>query len=280
MATHCFTVDVEEHFQVSALEPFVPRSQWDQLASRVVGNTTRLLDAMARRDTVGTFFILGWVAERHPDLVRAIAAAGHEVASHGWDHRRVTQLTPPEFRDQARRSKALLEQLAGMAVLGYRAPSFSIVAGREWALDILIEEGYGYDSSRFPIRRPGYGYAAGGRDPYWIERPAGRLQEAPPATLRRAGVNIPAAGGGYFRLLPFGYGLVRSALRDAEGRGVPGVFYVHPWEVDPEQPRIAVTPLTRLRHYGGLDRTMGRIERLLDEFRFTSVAGALGLSAL
>jgi polysaccharide deacetylase family protein (PEP-CTERM system associated) len=275
MVTHCFTVDVEEHFQVSALEPFVPRSQWDHISSRVVANTTRLLDALARRDAVGTFFVLGWVAQRHPALVRAIAAAGHEVASHGWDHRRVTQLTPPEFRDQARRSKAVLEQLAGAAVLGYRAPSFSIVAGREWALDILVEEGYRYDSSLFPIRRRGYGYAAGARDPHWIERPAGRLQEAPPATLRRAGINLPAAGGGYFRLLPMGYGLIRSALRGAGRRGAPGIFYIHPWEVDPEQPRIAVPPLTRLRHYGGLARTMGRIERLLDEFRFTSIARAL-----
>lgn len=275
MVTHCFTVDVEEHFQVSAMEPFVPRGDWDRHDSRVVPNTTRILDAMARHRATGTFFVLGWVAERHPDLVRAIAAAGHEVASHGWDHRRVTQLTPEEFRDQARRSKALLEQLAGAPVLGYRAPSYSIVAGREWALDILVEEGYRYDSSLFPVSRRGYGYAAGGRDPYWLERPAGRLQEVPPATIHRAGMNLPAAGGAYFRLLPIGYGLVRAALRDASQRGVPATFYIHPWEVDPGQPRIAVDWLTRIRHYGGLGGTMGRIERLLAEFRFTSIARAL-----
>jgi len=275
MLTHCFTVDVEEHFQVSAMEPYVPRGEWDRHTSRVVSSTTRLLEALARRQATGTFFVLGWVAERHPDLVRAIAAAGHEVASHGWDHQRVTQLTPDEFRDQARRSKALLEQLAGAPVLGYRAPSFSIVPGREWALDILIEEGYRYDSSLFPVRRHGYGYAAGGRDPHWLERPAGRLTEVPPATLRRGGVNLPAAGGAYFRLLPMGYGLIRSALHDAERRGAPATFYIHPWEVDPGQPRVDVPWLTRVRHYGGLAGTLGRIERLLGEFPFTSIARAL-----
>jgi len=279
MQTHCFTVDVEEHFQVVALEPYVPRTEWDRHASRVVASTTRLLEALARRQALGTFFVLGWVAERHPDLVRAIASAGHEVASHGWDHRRVTHLTAAEFRDQARRSKALLEELSGAPVLGYRAPSYSIVAGREWALDILIEEGYGYDSSLFPVRRRGYGYAAGGRDPHWLERPAGRLREVPPATLRRVGTNLPAAGGAYFRLLPFGYDLVRSALRDAAQRGAPATFYIHPWEVDPDQPRVDVSFLTGIRHYGGLAGTMGRIERLLAEFRFTSIARALGPSA-
>jgi len=261
------------------MEPYVPRADWDRHASRVVPNTTRILEAMARRQATGTFFVLGWVAERHPELVKAIAAAGHEVASHGWDHRRVTQLTPDEFRDQARRSKALLERLSGSPVLGYRAPSYSIVAGREWALDILIEEGYAYDSSLFPVRRRGYGYAAGGRDPHWLKRPAGRLREVPPATIRRVGVNLPAAGGAYFRLLPIGYSLIRSALREASRRGAPATFYVHPWEVDPDQPRIPVRWLTRVRHYGGLAGTMGRIERLLDEFAFTSIARTLGPSS-
>jgi polysaccharide deacetylase family protein (PEP-CTERM system associated) len=278
MVTHCFSVDVEEHFQVSALEPYLPRESWDRQESRVVPNTLRIMDSMARHGATGTFFILGWVAERHPDLVRRIASAGHEVASHGWDHRRITQLTPEEFRDQVRRSRQLLEQLAGAPVLGYRAPSYSIVAGREWALDILVEEGYRYDSSLFPVRRRGYGYSGGGRDPYWLDRPAGRLLEVPPATLRRAGVNLPAAGGGYFRLLPMGYALVAAALDDAARRGEPGTFYIHPWEVDPDQPRVVVSWLTGIRHYGGLGRTMTRIDRLLAAFRFTSIAGALGLA--
>jgi polysaccharide deacetylase family protein (PEP-CTERM system associated) len=144
------------------------------------------------------------------------------------------------------------------------------VTGREWALDVLLEEGHQYDSSLFPVRRPGYGYAAGARDPHWVERPAGRLLEVPPATLRRLGVNLPAAGGAYFRLLP--YALVRAALRDAERRGVPATFYLHPWEYDVDQPRFAVSALTRIRHYGGLHRTWSRLQRLLSEFRFTSIA--------
>lgn len=274
--THCFSVDVEEHFQVSAFEPHVPRDSWDRHPSRVVANTTRILELLARHGSRGTFFILGWVAERQPALVRAIAAAGHEIASHGWDHRRVTQLTPDEFRDQARRSKALLEQLGGSPVIGYRAPSFSIVAGREWALDVLVEEGYRYDSSLFPIRRPGYGYAEGRRDPHWLDRAAGRLGEVPPATVRLAGVNVPAAGGAYFRLFP--YALIRAGLREAESRGVSGTFYIHPWEVDPDQPRIPVPLKTRVRHYGGLSRTVPRLERMLSEFRFDAIAPVLGLA--
>lgn len=272
---HHFTVDVEEHFQVSAFEPYLARERWPEMESRVSANVARLLDLLAAHGARGTFFILGCVAERHPDVVAAIARGGHEVASHGWDHRRVTQQTPEEFRASVRRTKAALEAMTGAAVLGFRAPSFSIVAGREWALDILVEEGYRYDSSLFPVRRPGYGYAAGGREPHWLDRPAGRLAEVPPATLRVAGVNLPAAGGAYFRLLP--YGLVRAAFRDCERRGVPGTFYLHPWEIDPDQPRLAVPWLTRVRHYGGLRRTRSRLERLLGEFRFTAIAPDFGL---
>jgi polysaccharide deacetylase family protein (PEP-CTERM system associated) len=267
---HHFTVDVEEHFQVQALAPYVARERWGTLESRVARNVGRLLDLLARHEVLGTFFTLGWVAERQPEMVKAIAAAGHEVASHGYDHRRVPEQTPEAFRDSVRRTKALLEDLVGRPCLGFRAPSYSIVTGCEWALDVLLEEGYRYDSSLFPVRRPGYGYAAGDRDPHWIERPAGRLLEVPPATLRRLGVNLPAAGGAYFRLLP--YGLVRAALRDAERRGVPATFYIHPWEYDPEQPRFAVPALTRLRHYGGLGAMWRRLERLFGEFRFTSIA--------
>jgi polysaccharide deacetylase family protein (PEP-CTERM system associated) len=273
MTLHHFTVDVEEHFQVSAFEPYVARERWESLESRVEANTGRILALMERFGATGTFFTLGWVAERHPALVRAIAAAGHEVASHGWDHRRVTDLTPDEFRDQVRRSKRLLEDQAGAPVLGYRAPSYSIVQGREWALDILLEEGYQYDSSLFPVRRSGYGYAGGGRDPHWLQRAAGRLAELPPATVRRAGLNLPAGGGAYLRLFPVS--LIRAGLLDAERRGVAATIYVHPWEVDPDQPRFPVPPLTRLRHYGGLARTAGRLERLLGEFRFTSIRTTL-----
>jgi polysaccharide deacetylase family protein (PEP-CTERM system associated) len=276
MTAHFFTVDVEEYFQVLALAPHVPRERWEGLESRVEASTRLVLELLGRHDAHGTFFTLGWVAERHPQLIRDIAAAGHEVASHTWDHRRVTEQAPGAFRDSVRRTKALLEDLTGAPCVGFRAPSYSIVRGTEWALDVLLEEGYRYDSSLFPVTRPGYGYSGGGRDPYWIERPSGRLAEVPPATLRRVGLNLPAAGGAYFRLLPDG--LVAAGLRDAARRGASGTFYIHPWELDPDQPRFPVGVLTRIRHYGGLARTAGRLERLLSEFRFTAIAPGFGLA--
>lgn len=273
MTPHHFTVDVEEYFHVSAFEPYICRDRWDELDSRVRGSMDRLLQLLDQHGARGTFFVLGWIAERHPQLVRELAATGHEVASHGSDHRRVTHQTAEQFRASVRDSKAMLEQLTGTPVLGFRAPSFSIVPGREWALDVLLEEGYRYDSSLFPVHRRGYGYPGGARDPHWIQRAAGRLAEIPPATLSFAGVNLPAAGGAYFRLFP--YPLIRAALRDAEQRGVPATFYIHPWEVDPEQPRMSVPWLTRVRHYGGLGRTMERLRRLLGEFAFVPISETL-----
>lgn len=270
MIQHHFTVDVEEYFQVSALESRVPRSQWAVLESRIACSVERLLGILEDSAVHGTFFVLGWVAERAPELIRLIAASGHEVASHGWDHRRVTQQSPAEFRDSVERSRKLLEDVTGTPVSGFRAPSFSIVRGYEWALDILLEEGYTYDSSLFPIHRPGYGYPGVPRDPHWIQRPGGRLAEIPPATIHRLGVTLPAGGGAYFRLLP--YGLVRGALREAERRQVPATFYIHPWELDPDQPRLDVSLSTRIRHYGGLATTESRLRKLLNEFRFAPIA--------
>jgi polysaccharide deacetylase family protein (PEP-CTERM system associated) len=271
-------VDVEEYFQVSAFESHIAQADWDSLESRVVPSVHKLLALLARHGARATFFILGWVAERHPVLVKAIAAAGHEVASHGWDHRRITQQTPDQLRESVRRTKAVLEAAVGVPVVGFRAPSFSIVPGREWALDVLIEEGYAYDSSIFPIIRRGYGYPNAPRDPYVLRSPSGPLVELPLTTLRRAGVNLPAAGGAYFRLFP--YALPRAAFRDCTRRGVPGMFYVHPWELDPEQPRLPVSWSARARHYGGLTRTTPRLERLLTEFAFDSVRGAGTLARL
>lgn len=269
VAPHLFSVDVEEHFQVSAFDRVLTRDQWPAQPSRVESNTDRLLELLARHDARGTFFTLGWVADRHPALIKRIAGAGHELASHGWWHYKVTALSPPAFREEIRRSKGILEEIAGAPVRGFRAPSFSIVPGTEWAFDLLLEEGYAYDSSLFPIRRPGYGYPGAPMLPHGIQRTAGRLLEFPLATAAILGLRIPAAGGGYLRQFPLG--VIRHAFRQQAGRGQPGMFYIHPWELDADQPRLAVGWLTRVRHYRGLGRTEGRLEKLLQEFRFTSV---------
>lgn len=271
--THFFSVDVEEYFQVNAFESVVSRDRWLAHPSRVARSVDRLLETLNRHGVRGTFFTLGWIAQHRPEVVRAIASAGHEIASHGVWHRRVPTLSADEFRDDVRRSKAMLEDLTGAAVLGYRAPSFSIIRGTEWAFDILIEEGYRYDSSLFPIHRRGYGYASARRAPHIIQRAAGQLAEFPLATLRWGPASIPAAGGGYLRQLPLG--IIRRAFAQASSRGESATFYIHPWEIDPDQPRLDVPALTRLRHYRGLDRTLGRIEALLREFSFDCIASHL-----
>jgi len=266
---HLFTVDVEEHFQVSAFEDTVSRESWESHPSRVVRNTEVLLELLEAHRAGATFFVLGWVAERWPELVRRIADAGHEIASHGWWHYRVNRIDRTRLRDEVRRSKALLEDQSGKPVDGFRAPSFSITPGFEWAFDVLIEEGYRYDSSLFPVRRPGYGYPSSPRWHHRIDRAAGSLLEFPMATLRLGPIRLPAAGGGYLRHLPFS--VVRGAFREAGRNGKPGMFYVHPWEVDPGQPRLPVGAITTLRHYRGLEKTLPRLRALLAEFRFTSV---------
>ena len=270
---HHFTVDVEEYFQVAAMEPYVQRQAWSSIPPRIDVGMGHLLEQLASHGTHGTFFTLGWIAQKHPHVVRAIAEAGHELASHGWGHERVTTLTREQFRQSVRDSKRILEDLSGQRVAGYRAPSFSIVRGLEWALDILLEESYTYDSSLFPIYRKGYGYRGGSQDPYLIRRPSGSLAEFPPATLGKGKFLIPAGGGGYFRLLP--YSLAKMAIRSAAARHVPATFYIHPWELDPKQPRLPVSRLTRVRHYGGLRRTYGRIQKLLSDFEFQTISRTL-----
>lgn len=273
---HHFTVDVEEYFQVSALTPFVPRSSWENTPSRIDVGMRAILDLLAEHDSRGTFFVLGWVGKYHPDLVREIAAGGHEVASHGWGHERVTTLSQSQFRESVRDSKSKLEDLIGLPVSGYRAPSFSITRGMEWALEILVEEGYRYDSSLFPVRRAGYGFVGGGRDPYVLQTASGPLDELPPATIKAGRLVLPAGGGAYFRLFP--YGVVASAVRAAARRGVPATFYIHPWELDPGQPRLDVPLKTRIRHYGGLRRTLPRLRRLLTDFQFQPIVDTLDLT--
>lgn len=274
-APHLFSVDVEDYFQVVAFEGVVERGRWGSYPSRVEANTDRLLDLLAQRGVRGTFFTLGWVAEHHPGIVRRIAAAGHEVASHGQWHRRVSTLSPAEFRQELRESKARLEAVSGQPCLGFRAPSFSIVPGLEWAFDVLLEEGYRYDSSLFPIHRPDYGYPGVPDGPFLLSRPSGTLLELPLATLRWAGLTLPAAGGGYLRQFPLG--LLQRAFRQQSARGLSAMFYVHPWEYDVEQPRLPCGRLTALRHYRNLDRTWPRMDALLGEFRFTSVAERFGM---
>jgi polysaccharide deacetylase family protein (PEP-CTERM system associated) len=275
---HFFSVDVEEYFHVTAFEDVVGRHAWDTMPRRLDRSVPLLLDALHRAGATATFFVLGWVAEREPEIVRSIAAAGHEIASHGYSHRRVWTMTPGEFRDDLRASRHAIECASGTTVVGYRAPSFSFVPGCEWAFDVLIEEGFTYDSSIFPIRRRGYGYPNMPRDPYVITRAAGTLTEFPLATASIAGFRIPAAGGGYLRQLPFP--LIRRAFIECDDRGAPGTFYIHPWELDPAQPRLNVDWLTRVRHYRGLRQTGERIDALLSEFSFTSMRSYLRMPTL
>jgi polysaccharide deacetylase family protein (PEP-CTERM system associated) len=221
-----------------------------------------------------TFFVLGWVAERFPSLVSSIARQGHEIASHGYAHRLIYEQTPQVFRDDVRRAKDLLETAAGAKVDGFRAPSYSVTARTLWALDVLIEEGYRYDASIFPIRHDRYGIPASPRHPYVLTRAGGSLVEAPASTVRYGGLNLPVAGGGYFRILPYAWtrwGIRR--INTHEGR--PAIFYLHPWEIDPSQPRIRAGFVSRFRHYRNLEKTEPRLRRLLREFRFSTVGRLL-----
>lgn len=274
---NALTVDVEDYYQVEAFANVVRREDWTHWQPRVEKNTHRLLELFARRNVRSTFFILGWVAEQHPQLVRKIAAAGHEIACHSYQHQLIGTQTRSEFRADVRRAKALLEDLIGNEVVGYRAPTYSITQDTLWALDILVEEGFHYDSSIFPIRHDRYGIPGAERHLHIIRRPAGEIAEFPPSTVRIAGMNVPMAGGGYFRLMPypvFRWGLRR--INDSDHQ--PAIFMVHAWEVDPEQPVIQGTRLNIWRHRNNLRRTEARLERLLGDFRFAPVREVLQLS--
>jgi polysaccharide deacetylase family protein (PEP-CTERM system associated) len=273
---NAMSVDVEDYFQVSAFERVVSRAGWDALESRVAPNTERVLELFDRANVRATFFVLGWIAERFPALVRRIADAGHEVASHGYHHQLLYMLTPKQFREDVHAAKHSLEQTTGSAVIGYRAPSYSIIKSSLWALDVLIEEGYVYDASIFPIHHDRYGIPDAARHSHVIPLRAGNLVEVPASTVRVGRVNLPIAGGGYFRLLPYAW--TRWGIRRVNRlERQPVVFYFHPWEIDPDQPRIAVGRTTRLRHYTGLHRTAGRVAQLLRDFRFDTIASVLDL---
>jgi len=275
---NALSVDVEEWFQVGAFERVIARGEWDGLASRVEDNCARILDLFAGAGVSATFFTLGWIAERHPALVRRIHEAGHEIASHGWDHARVFTLGAKAFAADLERSRKALEDTAGAPVRGYRAPSFSIDARTPWAFAVLAEQGYAYSSSVAPVVHDHYGWREA---PRFAFRPLAdsALVELPVTTAEFGGRRLAAGGGGFFRVLP--YGFTRAAIRQVNGLGQPAVFYFHPWEIDPAQPRVGHAPLrSRLRHYTGLARMAGKLERLTGEFAWGRVDAAVaGLSS-
>jgi polysaccharide deacetylase family protein (PEP-CTERM system associated) len=270
---NAMTIDVEDYFHVSVFDGLVPRHAWGQMESRVCANTERLLEIFHASGIVATFFVLGWVAERFPRLVRAIAAQGHEVASHGYGHRLVYDLTPNAFRDDVRRAKDLLESTIAGPVYGYRAPSYSVTVKSLWALDVLIEEGYAYDASIFPIHHDRYGIPISPRHPYVINRGA-PIVEAPASTVRWGPLNLPIGGGGYFRILPYAWtrwGIDRLNRVDR----TPAIFYLHPWEIDPGQPRLRAPALGRFRHYCNLQHTEERLRTLIRDFPFSTMSALL-----
>jgi polysaccharide deacetylase family protein (PEP-CTERM system associated) len=261
---------VEDYYHVEAFATVIDRGTWPDYASRVECNTRRMLDLFDDHKVKGTFFILGWVAERYPKLVREITVRGHEPACHSYWHRLIYKLTPDEFREDTRRAKDLIEQTGGERIYGYRAPSFSITSRSAWALDILAELGFTYDSSVFPVKHDVYGVPGAPRSPFRVETPFGPIIEFPMATFRfkASGPNMPVAGGGYLRMLPYWY--TKAGINRAWREGLPVVSYIHPWEIDPDQPRLNAPFKSRLRHYSNLKKTEGRLRQLLTLDQFSS----------
>ncbi len=271
---NALSVDLEEYFQVSNFERVIDRDTWSSLPSRVAASTRALLETFEETQNKATFFVLGWVAEREPALVREIAERGHEIACHGYGHQLVYEIGPERFREDLRRARGAIEDAVGVRLKGYRAPSYSITDRSLWALDILAEEGFEYDSSIFPIRHPRYGIPSFSRVPVRIQLDGGQsIREFPMTTLEAGPLKIPLAGGAYLRFFPpF---LFRWGFRRLISAGHPIVLYVHPWEIDPGQPRQRVGWKVRLNHYHNIGRTQGRLTRLLREFRFRPLAEVL-----
>ena len=266
--SNALSIDVEDYFQVSALAPYIERKEWDTIPCRIERNIGRILDLLDEGQAKATFFTLGWIAERYPAIVRDIVARGHELASHGYGHHRATEQTRDAFAADIGLAKAVLEDISGNAVHGYRAPSFSIGTGNLWAFDVISAAGYRYSSSVYPVRHDHYGMPNAPRFPYEVR--AG-LTEVPVSTVKLFNTNVPVGGGGYFRLLP--YAMSRWLIRQVNERdGRPAIFYFHPWEIDPEQPRVAgINAKARFRHYINLSRTEARLRRLLQDFRWDRV---------
>ncbi|HWG45958.1 MAG TPA: XrtA system polysaccharide deacetylase [Gemmataceae bacterium] len=270
---NALTIDVEDYYHVSGFDHCVSREEWDDFPSRVTDSTHRVLDRLAEAEVHGTFFVLGWVAERQPGLVRAIHAAGHEVGCHGYSHRLIYEQTPQQFRVDLRLARLVLEDILGEKVMAYRAPSFSITRRSLWALDILLEEGFLFDSSIYPTHHDRYGIPGTPLEPHTIERPEGTLWEFPPPVCRLMKYPLPVGGGGYFRLYP--YPLTRRGLRAINAAGRPFAVYLHPWEFDPQQPRFRPGMMRAFRHYVGLNRTEDRLVQLLKDFRFGTMSESL-----
>ncbi len=268
MITNALTIDVEDYFQVSAFAPYIRRDEWDARECRVERNVGRILDLLAERQVHATFFTLGWIAERYPQLVRRIVDEGHELASHGYGHERASDLSEAAFTADITRAKGLLEDLSGRAVLGYRAPSFSIGTGNLWAFDVLARTGHRYSSSIYPIRHDHYGMPDSPRFAYRVGSIGSGLLEVPVTTLRLLNRNLPSSGGGYFRLLPYALSrwMIDTVNRDDRQSAI---FYFHPWEIDAGQPRVAgIDAKTRFRHYVNIPRMEGRLRKLLGDFRW------------
>ena len=279
---NALTIDVEDYFHVTAFEKQIRPDQWDSYPLRVERNTFRVLDMLDEFALRATFFVLGWVAERLPGLVKEIHRRGHEIACHGYGHQLVYRLSPQEFRDDISKAKNILEDLCGELVQGYRAPSYSITLKSYWALDILVEEGFTYDSSIFPIAHDIYGIPGGKRFPHEISTHSGKIREFPlstfPLNLGGWKSRLPIAGGGYLRLFPAA--LVARAIQSINtGEKQPVIVYFHPWEIDPQQPRIKAGLKSRFRHYLNLERMELKIRHLLDNLRFSSAKDVLGGAA-
>jgi polysaccharide deacetylase family protein (PEP-CTERM system associated) len=272
---NALTIDVEDYFHVSAFAKQIERSSWGEYESRIEANTQRLLDILDQHNHKATFFVLGWVAERYSRLIRDIAARGHEIGCHGYSHELVYDQTADRFHAETRRAKDALEDIAQQAIHGYRAASFSITAQSTWALDVLVDLGFTYDSSIFPTSHDRYGLPGAAAYPHRLTTPGGQeLIEFPLSTIKLLGYRLPVAGGGYFRLYP--YAFTRGALRRINHKDrQPFVFYLHPWEIDPAQPRLNGTVLSQFRHYNNLERCEARLQRLLSDFRFAAARDVL-----
>jgi polysaccharide deacetylase family protein (PEP-CTERM system associated) len=272
---NALTVDVEDYFHVSAFANNVNKKDWDFFEPRIEGNTHRLLDIFSHYGARATFFVLGWVAERYPQLVKEIVARGHEVACHGYDHQLIYEQTPEQFRSETVRALRILEDMSGVPIYGYRAASFSITEKSLWALDILAETGFTYDSSIFPVRHDLYGAPGAPHLPHRLKTPSGHdLVEFPLSTVKVFRQRVPISGGGYFRLYPYRWS--RAAFRRINRSShQPFVFYVHPWEIDPDQPSMKTTWLSRFRHYNNLEKCEYRLRRLLADFEFGTMREVL-----